>query len=332
MSKYINFRNNGVFFLTALINSSICYILYGIVGALFGVITVLFSNIVYQADEQKNNVFYMIFLLSMIILGGIIGFILKLSIPFYLFLFAVTYFYYITFNKDPFVDRVMPFFIIFSCMATTLPAVNLDLPLSFFTGICISLTVLTILTHKKYDNNAFRNGLFSRELYQSDEHLSLRAFIYSSFLFLSLAIPDYLGLYRIFWAPLTFAVLLRPQEVNIIKKTIHRFLGSMFGAILVSALFHFLLLKNIYIDLTLIAIVIFLMPTFLQSPNYLIKTFGITTFVLLLLEEADFWQDPTYLLPFSRIYETLIGGGMAICASLILKLERNIRLTNSHIK
>lgn len=322
MLKNINFHNNGVFFLTTLINSAICYTLYGLVGALFGVITVLFANIVYQANDEKNNVFYMVFLLSMIILGGSVGYFLKLSEPFYLFLFATTYFYYITFNKDPFIDRVMPFFIMFSCMATTLTTVSIQLPLSFFTGICVSLGVLTILKHKKYDNNAFRNGLFSRELYQSDHRLALRAFIYTSFLFLSLAIPDYLGLYRVFWAPLTFAVLLRPMEVNIIKKTVHRFLGSLLGAILVSFLFHFLLLKNIYIDLTLISIVIFLMPTFLQSQNYLIKTFGITIFVLLLLEEADFWQDPTYLLPISRIYETLLGGSMAICASLVLKRVR----------
>lgn len=322
MQKYINFRNNGVFFLTALINSTLCYYLYGVVGALFGVITVLFTNIVSQANSDKNNIFYIIFLLSMIIVGGAVGFLLKLSIPFYLFLFALSYFYYVTFNKDPFVDRVMPFFIIFSCMATSLSSVNVELPLSFFTGICISAAILTLLKHKKYDNYAFRNGLFSKELYHSDQRLTLRALIYSGFLFLSLAIPDYLGLYRAFWSPLAFAVLLRPQEVDIIKKTIHRFLGSVLGAVFILLLFNFLLLKNLYFDLVMIGMVIFLLPTFLQMQNYLLKTFGITVFVLLLLEEADFWQDPTYLLPISRIYETLIGGAMAICASLVLKRVR----------
>jgi len=321
MKNYISFNDNGIFFITALINSAICYSLFGVMGITFGILTVLFANIVYQAKSDSGNIFYMIFLLSLIIVGGAIGFILKLSIPFYLFLFALSYFYYVSYNKDVYIDRIIPFFVIFSCMGTTLPTVNIELALVYLTGVIVSLLMLTLLKHKKYDNDAFRNGLFAKGLYSSPNRLGLRAFIYSMFLFLSLAIPDYLGLYRIYWAPLTFIVLLRPLEVSIIKTTLSRFLGSFLGALFLFLMFHFVLFKNTYFDIAILMLVIFLMPTFLKL-NYVLKTFAITVFVLLLLEETQFWHDPTYLLPYSRVYETLLGGSIAICASLVLKLAR----------
>ncbi|WP_170143336.1 FUSC family protein [Orbus hercynius] len=326
----IHLQDNCVFFITALINSAICYSLFGITGAMFGVLTVFFTNIVYHAKEESNNIFYIGFLLSLILVGGGIGFLLKLSVPFYLFLFIFSYFYYVSFNKDVFVDRIVPFFVIFACMGTTLPSVSPDLPLAYLTGISISLLMLSILKHKKYDSSAFKNGLFSKNLYLSDQRLALRAFIYSLFLFLSLAIPDYFDLYRVYWAPLTFVVLLRPLEVSVIKTTLSRFLGCVFGALLIFALFHLLLLKIAALDIALIAIVIFVMPTFLQL-NYLLKTFAITVFVLLLIEEAEFWRDPTYLLPYSRVYETLIGGSMAILGSLVLKSIRQDELSTPRV-
>lgn len=312
---------NIIFFVAVAINSSICYLLFGITGAMFGVLTVFFTNIIYQAKEESNNIFYIGLLLCSILLGGALGFYFKLSIAFYLFLLIFSYFYYLTFNKDVFIDRTIPFFVIFACMGTTLPNVNKEIPLSYLTGVCISLIILTLLKHKKYDSQAFKNGLFSKKLYLNKNHLSLRAFIYSFFLFLSLAIPHYFNLYRVYWAPLTFIVLLRPWEVNIFKTTCYRFSGSILGAIFILILFHLLLLKQAYIDMIFIGIVIFWMPTFMKF-NYLWKTFAITVFVLLLIEEGEYWSDPTYLLPFSRIYETLIGGSTALVASLLLRLVR----------
>ncbi|WP_392562029.1 FUSC family protein [Orbus sturtevantii] len=321
MKNYISFNDNGIFLITAIINSAICYSLFGLVGLTFGILTVLFANIVYQAKDDSGNIFYMAFLLTLIIIGGAIGFILKLSVPFYLFLFLFSCFYYVSFNKDAYIDRIIPFFVIFSCMGTTLPAVSIELPLAYLTGVIVSLSILTILKHKKYDSDAFKNGLFAKGLYSSSNRLGLRAFIYSLFLFLSLAIPDYLDLYRAYWAPLTFIVLLRPKEVEIIKKTLSRFLGSFLGALFIFLMFHFVLFKSTYFDIALLLFIIFLLPTFLKL-NYAVKTFAITIFILLLLEEAEFWHDPTYLLPYSRVYETLIGGGVAICASLTLNLVR----------
>lgn len=56
--------------------------------------------------------------------------------------------------------------------------------------------------------------------------------------------------------------------------------------------------------------------------NYLLKSFGITVFVLLLIEKTIYLYNPNYQLPYSRIYETIIGGLIALMASIILKKIR----------
>jgi len=313
----VSFRNNGVFFFIALLNSVVCFSLFGVIGAVFGVITVLFTHIIYEAKPEEGNVLYIWFLLLLVLAGAGLGFLLKLSVGFYLYLFCVSCFYYVAYNKDLYIDRTIPFLIIFSSLGTTLPAVKIELPLAYVTGITISLCCLALLKHKHFDNNAFRNGLFARQTYTGEKHILLRAFIYSAFLFASLALPDYLDLYRAYWAPLTFIVLLRPKELNILKTTCFRFAGSLLGALFVIALFNLVSFTHIYLYFCILGVVVFLLPSFLKM-NYTAKTFAITVFVLLLLEQTEFLHDPTYLLPFSRVYETFIGGCIAIVASIVL--------------
>ena len=313
----VSFRNNGVFFFIALLNSLVCFSLFGVIGAVFGVITVLFTHIIYEAKPEEGNVLYIWFLLLLVLAGAGLGFLLKLSVGFYLYLFCVSCFYYVAYNKDLYIDRTIPFLIIFSSLGTTLPAVKIELPLAYVTGITISLFCLALLKHKHFDNNAFRNGLFARQTYIGEKHILLRAFIYSAFLFASLALPDYLDLYRPYWAPLTFIVLLRPKELNILKTTCFRFAGSLLGALFIIALFNLVSFTHIYLYFGILGVVVFLLPSFLKM-NYTAKTFGITVFVLLLLEQTEFLHDPTYLLPFSRVYETFIGGCVAIIASIVL--------------
>jgi len=136
-----------------------------------------------------------------------------------------------------------------------------------------------------------------------------------------LALLDYLDLYRAYWAPLTFIVLLRPKEVKILKTTCLRFIGSLLGALFIIALFNLISFTHIDLYFCILGVVVFLLPSFLKL-NYTAKTFAITVFVLLLLEETEFLHDPTYLLPFSRVYETLIGGCVAIVASIVLSKLR----------
>ena len=313
----ISFLNNGVFLIIAILNSLVCSTFFGVIGAVFGVITVLFTHIIYEAKAEEGNVFYIWCLLLLVLAGAGLGFLLKLSVGFYFYLFCISCIYYIVYNKDLYFDRTVPFLIIFSCLGTTLPTVSIDLPLAYITGITISLLCLALLKRKNFDNNAFRNGLFAKQIYTGEKNILLRALIYSAFLFSSLALPDYLDLYRAYWAPLTFIVLLRPKEVKILKTTCLRFSGSILGALFIIALFNVISFTHIDLYFCILAVVVFLLPSFLKL-NYTVKTFAITVFVLLLLEETEFLHDPTYLLPFSRVYETLIGGSIAIVASVVL--------------
>ena len=313
----ISFLNNGVFLIIAILNSLVCSTFFGVIGAVFGVITVLFTHIIYEAKAEEGNVFYIWCLLLLVLAGAGLGFLLKLSVGFYFYLFCISCIYYIVYNKDLYFDRTVPFLIIFSCLGTTLPTVSIDLPLAYITGITISLLCLALLKRKNFDNNAFRNGLFAKQIYTGEKNILLRALIYSAFLFSSLALPDYLDLYRAYWASLTFIVLLRPKEVKILKTTCLRFAGSILGALFIIALFNVISFTHIDLYFCILAVVVFLLPSFLKL-NYTVKTFAITVFVLLLLEETEFLHDPTYLLPFSRVYETLIGGSIAIVASVVL--------------
>lgn len=324
----LSFRNNGVFFIVALLNSLVCLTFFGVTGAVFGVLTVLFTHIIYQAKEQDGNVIYIWFLLLLVLGGAGLGFALRLSVGFYLYLFCMSCFYYLAYNKDLYIDRTFPFLIIFSCLGTTLPSVTPDLPLAYITGITISLLCLALLRRKHFDSNAFRNGLFARQTYTGQEKIWLRALIYSGFLFASLALPDYLGLYRAYWAPLTFIMLLRPKELNILKTTCFRFIGSFLGALFIIALFNLISFSHIDLYFCILGLVVLLLPTFLTM-NYTAKTFAITVFVLLLLEETEFLHDPTYLLPFSRVYETFIGGSVAMVASIVLSKLRPAEVKQS---
>ncbi|EPG7576091.1 FUSC family protein [Providencia rettgeri] len=323
-NKYISFRNNGVFLITAIVNSTVCFFLFGVIGGTFGLLTTLFSNIVYDKKPDSSNIFYVFFLLCLVIVGGGIGFILKLTVYFYIYLFILSYCYYLFYKKDDYLDRTFPFLIIFSSMGTTLGSISLDLPMAYISGIAISLTIFSLLKNKNFESHAFKNGLFSKEIYHSDEKIYIRAFLFSFFLFLSLSIPDYLNLYKPYWAPLTFIMLLHPKEMHIIKVTLLRFLGSLLAAIFVISMFSLTKSKETYIYLAALAFIVFFIPTLFRL-NYLLKTFSITIFVLLLLEETQFLHDPSYLLPISRVYETFIGGAIAILASLVLNIFRVIK-------
>ncbi|MGF7540189.1 FUSC family protein [Providencia rettgeri] len=322
--KYISFRDNGVFLITAIVNSTACFFLFGAIGGTFGLLTTLFSNIVYDTKSDSSNIFYVFFLLCLVIVGGGIGFILKLTVYFYIYLFILSYCYYLFYKKDDYLDRIFPFLIIFSCMGTTLESISLSLPMAYISGIAISLIIFSLLKHKNFESHAFKNGLFSKEIYHSDEKIYIRAFFFSFFLFLSLSIPDYLNLYKPYWAPLTFIMLLHPKEMHIIKVTLLRFLGSLLAAIFVISMFSITKSKETYIYLAVLALIVFFIPTLFRL-NYLIKTFSITVFVLLILEETQFLHNPSYLLPISRSYETFIGGAVAIVASLVLNIFRIIK-------
>lgn len=173
-----------------------------------------------------SNHLYVFFLMMIIMINNYIGYWLQLSWLFYVYLFAISCFFDITYGKDPVLDRAVRYIIMLSTIGTTLTSVSYELPVGYLIGTLTVLGVLFVLHLKNYDFTAFRNGLFSKELYTSKKHAVPRAFIYSTGMFLSLLIPEFLELGRIYWAPLTFVMVLNPKAEHVFKNTISRFAGS----------------------------------------------------------------------------------------------------------
>ncbi|WP_216935571.1 FUSC family protein [Acinetobacter sp. BY484] len=317
----ISFHDNGVFLLISLINSGICYYFFNFIGLIFGFITVLFSNMVYEAKEDKANIIYMWFLLSLVILSGVIGFLLKISIEFYLYIFILAFFYYIMYGKDPYIDRTFPFVFIYSFIGTVFQNTNIKIIYAYLTGITIGLLLLNLLRYKKYENDSFKNGFFSKSTYLTNERIFTRSITYSLFAFLSLYVPYYFLLYKPYWSALTFIILLRPKEIDVLRKTIGRFIGCLVAVIFIILLFKFISFSHNYLYLFIFLTLVFLLPSFLKMQNS-IKSFGTTLFVILLIEITFYTYHPNYFVPISRVYETFIGGFFAIIASLILKKLR----------
>lgn len=71
-------------------------------------------------------------------------------------------------------------------------------------------------------------------------------------------------------------------------------------------------------------VISFFLPTFLDK-NPILRSFGVTFFVLAMTEISLYWNDPVYSPLFERLYETLIGGLLAIITSIVLKKIRAIQ-------
>lgn len=312
--------DNVVFLLSALISAFICYSLLGPQNVILGVVSILFTFIVYSAKPNNGDYFYTFLWLAIILSGCYIGIWLKLSVGFYIFLFLVSNYYYITYQKDSFSDRAIPFLVIYASLGTTMKGLGYESAIAFFIGTIVALVVLGVVHKSKIEFTAFKNGIFSKSLYVNPPHVLFSSIVYSGFLFLCLYLPDKIGFERPYWVPMTFIILLKPKEENLLPNTITRFLGSVAGAIVV------LVLLNIdrhykIIDIAIVVTCIFLLPSFFKLNN-LVKTFGITVFILLLLELAGYWGDPNYTLPPTRIFETFMGGLFALMASMMIRFIR----------
>ena len=316
-NKFISV-DNYVFLSSALISSLICYLLLSPMDAVLGGIAVLFTFVIYSAKPNNGDYAYTFLWIVLILLGCYIGVWLKLSVGFYLFLFAISSYYYISYQKDSFSDRAIPFMVIYASLGTTIKGLNYQSAIAFLIGSIVALSIMRIAHKNKIVFTAFKTGLFSKSLYKNPDHIRLHALVYSAFLFLSLYLPDQMGFARPYWVPMTFIILLKPKEENLVKNTLTRFWGSVLGGIVVVTI---LKIGSHYeaVKIALLIASVFLLPSFFKMNN-LFKTFGTTVFVLLLLETTIYWNEPNYRLPDTRIFETLIGGALAIIASIILKL------------
>lgn len=312
--------DNFIFISCALVSALVCYLLLGAGNITLGVISVMFTFIIFSAKPNNGDYAYTFLWLILILAGCYIGISLRLSVGFYIFLFIISSYYYVSFNRDLFSDRAIPFLVIYASLGTTMKELPFQSALSFIIGSIVALIILGVAHKQQIEFKAFKTGLFSKTLYANPPHILISSLIYSGLLFLCLFLPDHFGLQRAYWAPMTFIILLKPKDQNTIRNTIDRFIGSVAGAITVFLILNFEGHFKI-VNLVLIAICVFLLPSFFKLAN-LAKAFGITVFVLILLESAEFWKDTSYTLPYARIYETFIGGSLAIVGSIVIKTLR----------
>lgn len=320
--KTIDIKDGFIFLGSIIIAAAISYSIFGISGVMWSSFSVLVTYTLYDARADRANHLYIFLWIVITIISTYIGSFLGLGPLFYIYLFGISYFFYLSFGKDPVMDRAVRYIIVLATIGTTLPHVSYELPASFIIGTVIALIILFGLSSKNIDFDAFRKGLFSRNVYSPGKNTLLRAFIYSTGMFLALLIPDFLHIGKPYWAPLTFVFLLNPKAEHILKMTLFRFWGSLLAVFSLSLLM--MLPSNpSYTLLIYLVVVVFLYPSFLNE-NFAIKTFGISCLFLTLTETTFYWHDPTYSLLYNRIYETVIGGCMALLTSFILKRIRDI--------
>lgn len=311
--------NNYVFLIATLCSMLLSYILFGISSLAFAAISVIHTFVIHSAKEKNGDYFYTLIWVVITILACYLGFKFKLSLIFYLLLFIISIYYYLSYSKDPLSDKAIPFVIVFITLGTTLTSVDYQMFIPYLIGGFVALLTMRIAYKNKLDFTGLTSGLFSSTLYANrNRNIILSAFVYSIFLLLSLFLPEYLGLKRAYWSSLTFVFLLPPQGKDILKNTIFRFLGGLLAA------FAVVLVINIgshtrFLGLIIITIAVFLYPTFNKS-NKILKTFGLSFLILLLIEYSFFWTDPNYSLPDARIYETFIGGCIALTGGFVLNL------------
>lgn len=99
-----NMTTNCIFFLSCFLSAIVCYIFFGEIGVVFGVITTLNTKVIFDAGE--NNAFLLSWTLSIIILiGFFLGYLFKLTIEFYLYILIISFIYYYFYSKNPNIDQ-----------------------------------------------------------------------------------------------------------------------------------------------------------------------------------------------------------------------------------
>lgn len=321
------YKDSLVFVGSMLISALITAPFEGIQGSIaWTSFAVLCTYSLYNAKPNESNFFYVFFWMALVLLSTYIGQWLKLSWGFYLFLFVITYCYYFYFGRDPVFDRAIRFIILLSTMGTTLPDLTNGLPIGSAVGTLTALTVCHYLTRKNYDLNAFKQGIFTHSLFKLNTNIIPRATIYSLGMFACLLIPTYFGIDKIYWASLTFIMVMTPKADAVIHNTFLRFVGSIAAVILLYGVFQIPHIHDFPISISTIVLIALFVFSFILplcfGHNFAIVTFGVTCYSLTLVELAGFWHDPTYTILIDRVIETMIGGTVAIIVSVLLKLMR----------
>ncbi len=326
------FKDSFVFLGSMLLSALIAAQFMGLRGAIVWTsFSVLCTYSLYNAKPDRSNYLYLIFWMALVLGSAYIGQMLHLTWWFYLYLFVISYFYYYLFGRDPVFDRAIRFVIILSTIGTALPKITDGLPIGSAIGTLSALIVCHFLLRKNTDLEAFKQGVFSRDLFRLQTHLIPRALIYSLGMFLTLLIPHYLGIEKNYWATITFVMVMPPKAATVFKNSLLRFVGSIIAVLLLFLLFQlpdylptlgdFPKIDMTYYMIGLLFIFSFILPLSF-SKGFATVTFWVTCYSLVMVELAMYWDHPVLALLADRIIETVIGGIIAVITSWILKVLR----------
>lgn len=315
--------DNYIFFIASLLAMLLSYAFIGVSGIAFAVIAVIHTFAVYSAKDQNGDYVYTFIWLVITIAACYVGFYFKLTPLFYLFLFLVAIYYYLAYNKDPFSDKAIPFVVVLSTLGTTLSEVNLQMFVPYILGTVFTLIGFRLVYKDEWNIEGFKGGLFSKKLYANrNRNVLASALVFGVFLSLSMFLPHHWGLERVYWSSVTFIFLLPPGGTNIVKNTVLRFIGAVlasYAVVLIINVDH----SRIFGFIVILALVFFFETA--GKLGFLVKTFTISFLVLLLLEYSFFWDKPNYVMPDARIYETFIGGCLALLGSFALNLLQKVK-------
>lgn len=302
-------------------------------GLVWASFSVLCTFALYNASRDKVNLLYIALFMVVILSSTFLGMLFQLGWQYYCFLFIITFIYYYQFGRGAVFDNGMRFIIILATIGTTMPAITNGLPIAGGLGIITALLVCSLLLHKAHDKNAFNLGLFQNERLTQSGKLIPRALFYSTALFLCMVLPDFFGFEKNYWALITFLMVLPPKTISVVKNSLYRFIGSVLAVLLLYLLFELPNYFDLPINMIRYMILLFFIFAFILplcfGKSFLLVTFGMTAYSMLVVELAMYWDEPTPALLITRVIETFIGGMMAIIAGLFIKW---IRPKMSHIE
>lgn len=303
------------------LSSTVTYFILGIENTLWSTFAVLHAYSVFSKPKDYKSYLYS-FLCSVSILAGVyLGYSLKLGYLFYFTLIILSFFYYQLYDIDPALDLSMKYFIVFSTIGTILTeGVIKGLVVGLLIGTVITLLICYSLSHKKHIKIPIDPQQIKSRVLRFNQNVIFRSLIYSAGLIACLFFSIHLNIGHFFWALLTFVFVLHPKSQSIIKLTIQRIIGSLLAVLLLYFLFNTPMMP--YIGFIAILVLAFFLPMS-NEKNYAFASFCTTGFILAVIEMSLYWRTPDYQLFSERIFETLLGGAIAVICSIILKYVRD---------
>lgn len=99
MKEKILTKDNFIFTISIILSALVCYVTLGAQFMTLGLISVMFTYVIYSSKPNSGEYAYVFLWLVIILTGCYIGIWLKLSIAFYIFLLLVSTYYYISLGE-----------------------------------------------------------------------------------------------------------------------------------------------------------------------------------------------------------------------------------------